>query len=126
MPGGLQAPPTPRTLFPRTSGFDRLVVIGSSTGGPRALGSLVPSLPNDGKTAYLIVQHMPAGFTRSLAERLDGLGALDVREAQAGDHLAAGTALVAPGDFHVRVTARGGVQLDQEPKVHGVRPSVDV
>jgi two-component system, chemotaxis family, protein-glutamate methylesterase/glutaminase len=113
-------PPTPNTPF------DRLVVIGSSTGGPRALGTLVPALPNDGRTAYLIVQHMPAGFTRSLAERLDSVSALTVREAEVGDHLAAGTALVAPGDFHLRVTSRGTVQLDQEPKVHGVRPSVDV
>jgi two-component system chemotaxis response regulator CheB len=106
--------------------FDRLVVIGSSTGGPRALGTVVPSLPSDGRTAYLIVQHMPAGFTHSLAERLDSVSALTVREAAAGDHLSAGTALVAPGDFHVRVTPRGGIQLDQDAKVHGVRPSVDV
>jgi two-component system, chemotaxis family, protein-glutamate methylesterase/glutaminase len=106
--------------------FDRLVVIGSSTGGPRALGTVVPSLPSDGRTAYLIVQHMPAGFTRSLAERLDSISPLTVREAESSDHLSAGTALVAPGDFHVRVTPRGGIQLDQDGKVHGVRPSVDV
>src|SRR5438309_2155607 len=58
--------PDTRHLTPGTP-FDRLVVIGSSTGGPRALGTVVPGLPNDGRTAYLIVQHMPAGFTRSLA-----------------------------------------------------------
>jgi two-component system chemotaxis response regulator CheB len=101
-------------------------VIGSSTGGPRALGTVVPGLPNDGKTAYVIVQHMPAGFTHSLAERLDSLSALSVKEAQAGDQLTAGLALVAPGDYHLRVNHRGVVLLDQEPKVHGVRPSVDV
>jgi two-component system chemotaxis response regulator CheB len=106
--------------------FDRLVVIGSSTGGPRALGTVFPGLRNDGRTAYLVVQHMPAGFTHSLAERLDSLSQLTVREATAGDQLAAGTALIAPGDFHLRVSSRGSVQLDQEPKVHGVRPSVDV
>ncbi|GAC1319898.1 MAG: chemotaxis response regulator protein-glutamate methylesterase [Chloroflexota bacterium] len=109
-----------------SSGFDRLVVIGSSTGGPRALGTVVPGLPNDGRTAYLIVQHMPAGFTRSLAERLDGQSSVTVREATAGDRLAPGLALVAPGDFHLRITPDGSIALDQSDRVHGVRPSVDV
>jgi two-component system chemotaxis response regulator CheB len=118
---------TPVRQAVRTGGtFDRVVVIGSSTGGPRALGTVVPGLPADGRTAYLIVQHMPAGFTRSLAERLDSLGALNVREAQEGDRLSADTALVAPGDFHVRVNQSGLIHLDQAAKVHGVRPSVDV
>jgi two-component system chemotaxis response regulator CheB len=69
---------------------------------------------------------MPAGFTRSLADRLDTLTALSVREAVAGDRLAAGLALLVPGDFHLRVTAGGGVELTQADRVHGVRPSVDV
>jgi two-component system chemotaxis response regulator CheB len=86
----------------------------------------VPSLPRDGKTAYLIVQHMPAGFTKSLAERLDSASALDVREAASGDRLAADLVLVAPGDHHLKVTPTGGVELDEGPRVHGVRPSVDV
>jgi two-component system, chemotaxis family, protein-glutamate methylesterase/glutaminase len=110
----------------RRDDFDRLVVIGSSTGGPRALARLVPELPADGRTAYVIVQHMPAGFTRSLAERLDASSQLAVREAAAGDRLEAGTALVAAGDYHLRLTASGTVALDQSPRVHGVRPSVDV
>jgi len=128
-PAHVEPSPAPRPLAARApvaGSFDRLVVIGSSTGGPRALGTVVPGLPNDGKTAYMIVQHMPAGFTHSLAERLDTQTSLTVREARAGDHLAAGTVLVAPGDYHVRVTPRGEITLDQEPKVHGVRPSVDV
>jgi two-component system, chemotaxis family, protein-glutamate methylesterase/glutaminase len=106
--------------------FDHLVIIGCSTGGPRALGRLVPELRVDGRTAYVIVQHMPAGFTRSLAERLDASSQLVVREAVAGDRLEAGTALVAPGDYHLRLSASGEVELDQTPRVHGVRPSVDV
>jgi two-component system, chemotaxis family, protein-glutamate methylesterase/glutaminase len=110
----------------RRDDFDHLVMIGSSTGGPRALGRLVPELPADGRTAYVIVQHMPAGFTRSLAERLDASSQLVVREAAAGDRLEAGTVLVAPGDYHLRLTASGTVALDQAPRVHGVRPSVDV
>ncbi len=106
--------------------FDRLVVIGSSTGGPRALGTLIPALPADGRTAYLIVQHMPAGFTRSLADRLDSASQLSVREAAQGDHLAAGLALLAPGNFHLRISPSGTVELDEGPRVHGVRPSIDV
>jgi two-component system, chemotaxis family, protein-glutamate methylesterase/glutaminase len=106
--------------------FDSLVAIGTSTGGPRALSTVVPGLADDGRTAYLIVQHMPAGFTRSLAERLDSTSSLHVREAEQGDRLAAGTVLVAPGDFHLQVSGHGTVQLFQGPRVHGVRPSVDV
>jgi two-component system, chemotaxis family, protein-glutamate methylesterase/glutaminase len=109
------------------SRFDRLVVIGASTGGPRALSTLVPALPADGHTAYLIVQHMPAGFTGSLAERLDSVSRLTVREAVQGEHLAAGTALIVPGDYHLHVTAGGGVDLDNTtPRLHGVRPSIDI
>jgi two-component system chemotaxis response regulator CheB len=108
-------------------GFDRLVVIGASTGGPRALSTVVPALPASGRTAYLIVQHMPAGFTGSLAERLDSVSQLTVREAVQGEHLTAGVALVAPGDFHLRLTAGGAVELDDAtPRLHGVRPSIDV
>jgi two-component system chemotaxis response regulator CheB len=106
--------------------FDRLVVIGSSTGGPRALTTLIPALPADGRTAYLVVQHMPAGFTRSLADRLDSVSQLSVREAAQGDHLAAGLALIAPGNFHLRISPSGSVELDEGPRVHGVRPSIDV
>jgi two-component system, chemotaxis family, protein-glutamate methylesterase/glutaminase len=108
------------------SSFERLVVIGSSTGGPRALGSVVPALQRDGRSAYVVVQHMPAGFTRSLAERLDRSSQLDVREASDGDHLTADTVLVAPGDHHLRLTSAGIVQLDDGPRLHGVRPSLDV
>jgi two-component system chemotaxis response regulator CheB len=106
--------------------FEKVVVIGTSTGGPRALATVVPHLPVDGSTAYLVVQHMPAGFTRSLAERLDGMTRLAVREATTGDRLAADTALVAPGDYHLRLSPSGRIELDQDARVHGVRPSVDV
>jgi two-component system chemotaxis response regulator CheB len=106
--------------------FERLVVIGSSTGGPRALGTVVPALPRDGKSAYVIVQHMPAGFTRSLAERLHGTSQVEVHEAASGDRLTVDRVLVAPGDHHLRVSAAGVVELDDGPRVHGVRPSVDV
>jgi two-component system chemotaxis response regulator CheB len=129
------APGLPRRTTDHSSGhrppttdhsFEKLVVIGSSTGGPRALSTLIPALPADGRTAYLIVQHMPGGFTRSLAERLDSASQLTVREATQGDHLAAGQALIAPGNFHLRISPNGSVELDEGPRVHGVRPSIDV
>ena len=111
-----------------TSGthVDRLVVIGASTGGPRALGRLLADLQPDGSTAYVVVQHMPAGFTRSLAERLDAASAVSVREAAQGDSPAPDTVLLAPGNYHLRLSPLGAVELDQGPRVHGVRPSVDV
>lgn len=128
-PAAQCAPVVPRARPPVALGaasFDTLVAIGTSTGGPRALSTVVPGLADDGRTAYLIVQHMPAGFTHSLAERLDSTSSLHVREAEQGDRLVAGTVLVAPGDFHLQLSAHGTVQLFQGPRVHGVRPSVDV
>jgi len=105
---------------------DRLVVIGSSTGGPGALHAIFPELTADSGVAYLVVQHMPAGFTRSLAERLDDLSPVRVREAADGDVPAAGTALLAPGGYHLTLTQERRVALNQGPPQHGVRPSVDV
>ena len=105
---------------------DRVVVIGSSTGGPRALNAVVPNLPPDLPAAVIIVQHMPAGFTRSLAERLNSNSAIKIKEAQPGDRLLIGRALVAPGGFHMIFDEKEEVSLNQNPPVHGVRPAVDV
>jgi two-component system chemotaxis response regulator CheB len=108
------------------SSRDRVVIIGASTGGPRALSTLIPQLNADLNAAYVIVQHMPVGFTRSLAERLDSLSSLAVREASPGDRLEAGLALVAPGGFHLTFNENGQAVLNQNPTVHGVRPAIDV
>lgn len=102
-----------------------IVAIGCSTGGPGALHRVIPALPGDLPAAVLIVQHMPPGFTRSLANRLNELSALTVREAEGGETVAAGQALIAPGGFHMTVDADGVVHLDEEPPQHGVRPAVD-
>jgi two-component system chemotaxis response regulator CheB len=116
-----------KTPLPVGPSASRVVVIGASTGGPRALSTIVPGLQPDGRTAYLLVQHMPAGFTRSLAERLDSLGPLLVKEAAPGDRLQGGVGLVAPGDAHLRLSSGGAIELDREsPRVHGVRPAIDV
>jgi two-component system chemotaxis response regulator CheB len=105
---------------------DRLVIIGSSTGGPRALNTVIPLLPADLQAAVMIIQHMPAGFTRSLAERLDNTSQLVVKEAEPGDTLMVGRILLAPGGFHMVFDKEGRVALNQNAPVHGVRPSVDV
>lgn len=116
----------PRVRAASGERFERLVVIGASTGGPLALQTVMADLVPDRTTAYLIVQHMPAAMTEVLAELLDGCSPLRVREARDNDRLEPGLALLAPGDFHLRLGPGGVAHLDQGPKVHWVRPSVDV
>lgn len=103
----------------------RLVVIGCSTGGPGALHQIIPRLPARLDAGVLVVQHMPPGFTRSLAQRLDELSAVPVKEAEEGDVVVSGQVLVAPGGYHMLVDERRTVRLNQDPAVHGVRPAVD-
>lgn len=102
------------------------VVIGASTGGPRALEIVIRQLPADLPAGVLVVQHMPAGFTRSLAERLNQLAAITVKEAEAGNAIQEGVVLLAPGDFHMKVGSDYRIHLDKSPPVNYVRPSVDV
>ncbi len=105
---------------------DKIVVIGSSTGGPRALNTVVPNLPADLPASFLIIQHMPVGFTRSLSERLNQSSRLLIKEAAPGDTLEVGRALLAPGGFHMILDQDNRIALNQNPTVHGVRPAVDV
>jgi two-component system, chemotaxis family, protein-glutamate methylesterase/glutaminase len=105
--------------------FNKLVVIGSSTGGPRALMQVVPFLPADIPAAVLIVQHMPPVFTKSLADRLGQASKIEVMEAREGSVVARGRALLAPGGFHMVLSDKNTIVLNQEPTNLGVRPSVD-
>ncbi|MFZ3172793.1 MAG: chemotaxis response regulator protein-glutamate methylesterase [Carboxydocellales bacterium] len=109
--------------------LNKIIAIGTSTGGPKALQEILPLLPRSLPAGVLIVQHMPKGFTKSLADRLDSMSQINVREAKDGDELVAGLALIAPGDFHMTTNEVGGrviINLNQEPAYSGHRPSVDV
>jgi two-component system, chemotaxis family, protein-glutamate methylesterase/glutaminase len=123
--GNGHAVTAPRAAAPATGG-PRAVVIAASTGGPRALAHLLPALPARLGEGTLIVQHMPAGFTGSLAARLDRMSPLHVREAVLGDQLEPGTALVAPGGSHLRLDGTRKARLTDEAPVGGLRPRADL
>ena len=104
----------------------KLVVVASSTGGPSALHTFVRGLPEHLGAAMAMVQHMPPGFTASLAARLDSAGQLRCSEATSEDILVEDEILVAPGDRHMICSASGHIQLVHLPPVNGVRPAADV
>ncbi|MEO7084285.1 MAG: chemotaxis response regulator protein-glutamate methylesterase [Gemmatimonadaceae bacterium] len=107
----------------------QVVLIASSTGGPRALAAIVPRLPKNLPAAVLVVQHMPPGFTRSLAARLDGMSDIHVTEGEEGDALVNGRMYVAPGGYHMTVCDNGAgavIALDASAALWGVRPAADI
>ena len=128
------------SLRPPASGGGRgiidVVAIGTSTGGPSALQMLLPKFPKEMGFGILVVQHMPAGFTGPLAKRLDSLCDIHVKEAEEGDRVEPGVALVAPSGFHMKIKKRRGsgdaprpscrIELDTEPADAVHRPSIDV
>ncbi|MDH7576741.1 MAG: chemotaxis response regulator protein-glutamate methylesterase [Bacillota bacterium] len=131
VPGPGKSPPT---LFHSTVQTvpRKLILIGTSTGGPKALNEILPKLPKNIPAAVVIVQHMPAGFTRSLAERLDQISEIRVKEAEDRERVVSGTAYIAPGDYHLlveRISPQHSdpvLRLSKDPPVNGHRPSVDV
>ncbi|SDZ68007.1 response regulator receiver modulated CheB methylesterase [Variovorax sp. YR266] len=107
---------------------EKLIIIGASTGGTEAIREVLQPLPPD-SPAVMIAQHMPAGFTRSFAQRLDGLCRINVKEAEHGERVLPGYAYIAPGGFHLSLARSGAnyvAHLDQEPPVNRHRPSIDV
>lgn len=108
--------------------FDNIVAIGTSTGGPRALQTLIPGIPSNINATILIVQHMPPKFTKSLAERLNSISNIRIKEAEDGDILEPAVGYVAPGDFHMTVQKESSnlvIRLNKDPQVMGLRPTVD-
>src|SRR3954470_20390901 len=120
-----RAPPVRRAAAAAV-GAKPLVCIASSTGGPAALARLVPQLPAPLGAGTVIVQHMPAGFTTSLAARLDKASALNVVEATAGDALAPDKALLGPGGLHLRLNSDRRAFLSEDEPIGGLRPRADL
>lgn len=107
---------------------NKIIAIGSSTGGTRALEVVLSQLPGN-LPGTVVVQHMPPVFTKSFAERLNSICQLTVKEAEDGDHIQPGTVLIAPGNYHMLVVKNGAryyTRIKQGPPVHHQRPSVDV
>lgn len=121
VPGGTE-------VLRRTAGTT-LVLVGVSTGGPTALASVVPALPPDLPAPVIIVQHMPAVFTHSLASSLDAKSALRVKEAEDGEVATAGNVYIAPGGQHLRVVSSAAgsriLRITDDPPEQGCKPSVD-
>ncbi|MFA9456074.1 chemotaxis response regulator protein-glutamate methylesterase [Halalkalibacter sp. AB-rgal2] len=110
------------------SSTQKIIAIGTSTGGPKALKTVISQLPSSIQAPVLVVQHMPAGFTKSLADRLDRLSELTVKEAKSGDVLENGHVYIAPGGLHLKLVVQSKAltiqtTLDEPRKGH--RPSVD-
>lgn len=107
-----------------------LVAIGASTGGPKALQQVVPYIPEDVPAALIIVQHMPPGFTKSLADRLNMISELTVKEGENGEVIKPGYAYIAPGDSHMEVHGTDGgilkIRLTKNAPAGGHRPSINV
>ncbi|NOR82406.1 MAG: chemotaxis-specific protein-glutamate methyltransferase CheB [Ardenticatenales bacterium] len=123
----IRAPLPP--AFQSPSGRLCLVAIAASTGGPQTLGHIFRQLPSGLPTAILVVQHMPAGFTATFAERLDRHSPVNVREARDGETIRSGVAYVAPGGVHMAVVKEGRgpvLRMEETPPVNAVRPSADV
>lgn len=107
----------------------KLVVIGASTGGPKVVIDIMQEIPEDMPAAFLIIQHMPKGFTATFAERISWQAKIKTKEAEEGDILLAGKALVAPAGYHMLVEKpheRLKIRLTEDPLVNFVRPSIDV
>jgi two-component system chemotaxis response regulator CheB len=121
----LEATRAPRPLARMTH---KVIAVGASTGGTEALREFLAGLPAD-SPAVVVVQHMPAGFTKAFANRLDGVCRVRVAEARDGDPVLPGHALIAPGDLHMVVQRSGAniiARLNSGERVHHCRPSVDV
>ena len=120
----------PRKTAPVSSGSKKLVALACSTGGPKALQSVIPYLDRNMDAPMVLVQHMPTGFTKSMADRLNELSKVEVKEAQENDVLKKGCVYVAPGGYHLEVVAQKDgnhkIHLSDAPAIGGLRPCANV
>jgi two-component system chemotaxis response regulator CheB len=110
------------------SSGDRVLLIASSTGGPRSLDTVIPFLPENIDVPVIVVQHMPPGFTKSLADRLNKISKLSVKEAEEGDVIQKNNVYIAPGNFHLGLKKNGSsvtLFLENSDKINNVRPAAD-
>lgn len=124
----MKKPVSPSRLFPSNRLNSMVIALGASTGGTEATLTVLKDLPAD-TPGILVVQHMPIGFTKMYADRLNRLCNMEVKEAKSGDRVERGKVLIAPGDSHMKIVRMGSgytVNCFQADKVSGHRPSVDV
>lgn len=117
--------PTPAAVAPKRKAY-KLVAIGTSTGGPVALQRVLTQLPGNFPAPIVLVQHMPAAFTKAFAERLDKLCRISVKEAEDGDILRPGLALLAPGGKQMMIDGRGAVRILPGDERLNYKPCVDI
>lgn len=115
-----------RPSIPKLGSSERIIIIGSSTGGPATLQKVLSEIPTDIAAGILIVQHMPKGFTKHFAERLSKTTGFSVKEAEEGDVIKDGMIFLAPGDYHMTVQPNRKIHLDSSEKRFGVRPAVNM
>jgi len=123
------SPPTPINKSFQKPVSVQAIGIGTSTGGPKALQTLFSAIPADFSKPILVVQHMPPGFTKAFAERLNSLSKISVKEAENGDVVEPGKAYIAPGDYQMKVISKNGskvIELEHSNTVNGHRPSIEV
>lgn len=122
----------PRTVLPKASAGrgNKLVALACSTGGPKALQSVIPFLPENLNAPVVLVQHMPVGFTKSMADRLNELSKVSVKEAEEGDILQKGCVYVAPGGKHIEVAktpdGRHKIVFNNMPAIGGLKPCANI
>ncbi len=107
----------------------KIVALACSTGGPKSLQQVIPILPKNLDCGVVVVQHMPAGFTASLAQRLDEMSEVKVKEAAQGDIIKKGVVYIAPGGFHLKIVKAGTeykIDLNKEPAIEGLRPCANI
>lgn len=115
--------------YNKNASIKKFIAIGTSTGGPRALQAIIPYIPKNIPASFFIVQHMPEGFTKSLADRLNNLSQIVVKEAEDNEFVQPGHAYIAPGNYHMKIYkeshSKYRIKLSKEIPIAGHRPSVD-